>query len=508
MKKNDLLIIGTTLLYSFLFYHQTAGINFFLFSVVLSALLFLNFREEARSGKWRLAAAGSLISGFAVYYLDSGLSVWANMLSLALLSSFTFEPRTSVISAWFYSFFTLFTVIGFLVVDAIARGNRKDSETPKKRIGVLAVLIPVLIIFIFFLLYRQGNVLFYEFTKNINLDFISFSWICFTLGGFLLMYSFFCYRSVPELLEPESRIPDRLDSGKKASVWLRNILPLSQEYMSGLILLVVLNALTLILNLLDSKFLFLDGKLPAGITYSEFVHNGVGVLVFSIVIAIVVILFYFRAELNFSKGRKILAGLTFLWILQNLFMLYTGALKNGMYIHEYTLTYKRIGVYAWLLLALFGLATTAFKIYGIRTNYFLFRINAWLCYGTLVLAALFNWDRSIAEYNIRYSKKVDYAYLISLSYNTYPPILEAFRKGRVDGEKIGADPDVDFRDYRSESNKSLRAYLNEELAGFLTRQSLSQWQSSCISKQLVEKELKSTEFNTNQANRTLTTLYP
>ena len=490
MKKNDFLIAGTTTLYSILFYHQSAGLNFFLFSIALCILLFINFREQAHSIKWKLAAAGTLLSGFSVYYLDNSLTVWSNLLSLALLSAFTFEPRTSVITAWCYSAFTLFTSIGFMVVDLIARNNPGTNSVPKKRIGLLAILLPIFIILVFFLLYRDGNALFYDFTKNINLEFISVSWVCFTTGGFFLMYSFFCYRTIPELLEPESRIPDKLDAGRTAPAWWRNLLPLSQEYFSGLILLIALNLLTLVLNLLDCKFLFLDGKLPAGITYSQFVHTGVGTLIFSIVVAILVVLFYFRAELNFGKGKKVLAWLTYAWIAQNVFMLYSGALKNGMYIHEYTLTYRRIGVYVWLLLALFGIVTTAIKIYRTRTNYFLFRVNAWLCYGSLVIAALFNWDRSIAEYNIRYSKKVDYPYLISLSYNTFPSILEAFREGRMKNEQIPYDPSEDFLDTRNEPNKSVSAYLGEELAAFLDRQSLSQWQSACISKQLVEAELR------------------
>jgi hypothetical protein len=493
MKKNDLLILGTTLLYSILFYHQSAGVNFFLFSVTLCLLMFLNFNEHTRSVKWRLAATGTLLSGFAVYYLDNSLAVCMNVLSLSLLAAFTFEPRTSVISAWCYSFFTLFTAIGYIVLGGVARSNQNRSDVPAKRIRPLTLVLPVLILLFFFFIYRQGNALFYDFTKNWNLDFISFSWICFTIGGFILMYSLFKFRVIPELLLLENRLSDKLVEGQSAAAWMRRILPLSQEYLSGLILLVMLNLLTCTLNLLDCKFLFLDGKLPQGMSYSEFVHTGVGALIFSIVIAIFVILFYFRAELNFMKGRKALAGLTYLWIAQNLFMLYTGATKNGMYIHEYTLTYRRIGVYAWLLLALFGLMTTAYKIYGARTNYFLFRINIWLCYGTVVVASLFNWDSYIAEYNISYSRNVDYGYLLSLSYNTLPPILKACQDPRIaNKELLLNEEELRYFYGRAEGQHfKLKDYLNGEMAGFLEAQLLAQWQSSSLRKNSVEKELKS-----------------
>ena len=486
MKKNDLLILSTTLLYSILFYKQSLGVNYLLFSICLSMLSAFAFRERKKTMNWKLALAGTLISGCAVFYLGSGLAVLANILSIALLSAYTFEPRTSVITAWFFSAYSVLSSVVYLFISMFRSREEEGQAIIRKRapIGFWPLFLPVLAVLFFFLLYQQGSVIFYDFTKKISLDFISIPWVLFSLGGFLLMYGFFRYRTIPALLESEIRIGNGVYMNSTAPAFFRNVFSLSQEYLSGVIMLALLNGLTLLINFLDARFLFINGALPTGISYSQFVHQGIGALIVSILFAILLILFYFRAELNFSKGRNILAWLTYGWIFQNIFMLYTCFVKNSIYIHEYSLTYKRIGVIVWLLLALFGLLTTAVKVWRYRSNYFLFRVNAWLCYGTLVLASLINWDRSVAIYNIHYSRTVDYMYLLSLSYNALPPIVEECAKGNPFGNKWASSPLGEAMERNIYIN-----ILGTKLNSFLQRQKKKDWQSYCISENMTKQKL-------------------
>jgi hypothetical protein len=496
MKKNDLLILGSTFLYSWLFYHQQTGINFMLFSAVLCLFLFFLFKTQALQTKWLLAATGTLLSGLGVYLFGNGLSVLANISSLALLSAFTFDPRTSVITAWFYSLYTLLTSGVYMLLEAV-RYNKKpidDGNSPKnRRVGLFAFIIPAFLVGLFFIFYSEGSLLFGEFIRKLNLDFISFPWIWFTIGGYCLMYSFFSFRAIPGFIAHEALLPNRIE--KKTYVPERSggLFPVSQEHLSGIIAFVFLNLLTLLVNLLDTKFLFVDGKLPEGISYSRFVHQGVGSLIVSIILAIALILFYFRGELNFYKKKKrasTIALLALFWIGQNVYMLYTSCLKNAMYIHEYSLTYKRIGVDAWLLLALFGLITTAYKVYYIRTNMFLVRINSWLCYSALIIAALFNWNKFIAEYNLKESKNVDYAYLLTLSSESLLPVLEACQHPDVSSKACQLPASEEGEYSRDFENYSVSELLRNQLAVFLYEQGSVQWKGSCLSKSLLAKKLR------------------
>jgi hypothetical protein len=491
MKKNELFILGTTLLYSYLFYQEAAGLNFFLFSLGLTLLSALGFRQATRTVKWKLAAVGTVLSGFAVFYLGNTLAIVGNVLSICLLSAYTFESRTSVITAWFYSVYTLVTSIFYMTQGIFVKKNPDNQPYRIERKGsaFIMILLPFLMLVVYFFLYRQGNVLFLEFTRKINFDFISFSWICFTLAGLLLMYSFFSYRTVPALLASENRMSNKLEDGQLSPFWFRKILPISQEFKSGVIMLAMLNGLTLLVNGLDFRFLFWDGKLPSGIGYSEFVHQGIGALMLSIFFAIGLILFYFRSELNFAKGRNILAWLTYSWIAQNIFMLYTCFVKNGMYIHEYGLTYKRIGVLVWLMLVLFGLITTAIKVYSLRSNIFLIRINAWLCYGSLILATPVNWDRYMATYNVTSAHYVDYAYLFSLSDNALPAVCRAYQSGNPPQIIRAFKEDGRYLFDEDSTPYSFRNLLHARLSVFLADQYLATWKSECLSRNQVEKEL-------------------
>ncbi|MFI5148678.1 MAG: DUF4173 domain-containing protein [Bacteroidia bacterium] len=491
MKKINLLLLGATLSYSYLFYRESTGLNFFLFSVLLCSCCAWINPEARRNMTWFFAALGSLITGFAVLYMGNVLAVTGNILSLALLSAFTVEPRTSALSAWMYSAYSTVTSVVYMSASFFNyfSPTGMPAERQKRGLGIWVFILPLLALLFFFILYQQGNILFLDLTRKINLDFISMPWVLFSTGGFILMYSFFRYRTIPSMLEYEMKQGTNLERNVRSGKWIRKYLPLSQEYKSGVIMLALLNVLTLLVNILDFRFLFLNGKLPAGIIYSEFVHQGTGMLMVSIFFAIALLLFYFRAELNFTKGRRILLYLTYVWILQNIFMIVTCFMKNNLYIHEYGFTYKKIGVIVWLLLVLFGLITTGIKLWTLKTNYFLFRVNSWLVYGTLVVSTLFNWDKLIAEYNIGYAKAVDYSYLFTLSPNVLPPLMESYHKGKAPAE---------IKNYNDERMAEVREVsgsiefvpnLKFKLSAFLAEQRMISWKSTCLAKDKLEREL-------------------
>ncbi len=103
-------------------------------------------------------------------------------------------------------------------------------------------------------------------------------------------------------------------------------------------------------------------------------------------------------------------------------MLLSVAGKNGMYIETYGLTYKRIGIYVYVLLTLIGLITTAFKIAKIKNGYYLIKYNGWSFLIVLVLATAVNWDQMIVKENNPLTKDIDVFYLLSLSNQTIPEL--------------------------------------------------------------------------------------
>jgi hypothetical protein len=106
-------------------------------------------------------------------------------------------------------------------------------------------------------------------------------------------------------------------------------------------------------------------------------------------------------------------------------MLVSTSYRNLLYIEEYNLTYKRIGVFVYLLLTYTGLIITFLKINFKKSNWFLFRKNALIFYCFLIFATVINWDNLITSYNLKHSRNPDYIYLLNLDFHNIPRILRS-----------------------------------------------------------------------------------
>lgn len=496
MKKNDWILTAAVTIYSYLFYKQTAGVNFIVFNIALLALLVIKDNNLYRNKNWLLAVIGCMLSALAIGYYGSPLPVIANIVSLSLMSSISMSAKSSVFFSIIFSFYSYFSSGIFIFLDGIERIKNENRSLDSRLMKIILVVIPFLITILFLFIYKASNPLFNDFAKNINLDFISLDWIAFTLGGFVLLYGFFYHKKIPALSNLDENTSNDLENSTNNTViFLGKQLKVNDEAFSGSILFILLNSLLFIVNVLDIKFMFIDGKLPADVTYAEFVHQGIGFLIFSILIAIAIILFYFRGALNFYEKNTTIKLLAYSWIIQNAFMLISTVFKNDMYIHEYSLTYKRIGVYVYLFLCVVGLATVFIKILKVKNNNYLFRINGWLFYGVFILFCLFNWDKIIATYNIEVSKHLDRSYLLELSDTNLPQLvlLEQNNMTRNEVESIirekKAATNVNIDSLLISETENFKRELSKRLCYFMKNKENLHWQSWNFDDERVYDEL-------------------
>lgn len=423
MKKNDYLLLTATAAYSFLFYRQNAGINFLIFNIVFLVILLIRNRFVFRNKTWIWAGMMSLISATCVFIHSSDLSILANVFSLLLVSAFSFNPATSSIFSVIFSVFSIASSMVFMIIDAVNRSqNKSDSHSGKKGYKLLAVLIVVLLSMMFFAMYKDANPLFAENTKWINLDFISFQWIVFTIGGFILIYGLYYHRTI----KPIENWENKLSLHNLSNQNTERVKQYEAERFSGLLLFVLLNLMLLLLNAGDIQTLYFNGGLPKGITHSDFVHNGVAVIILSIVAATSLMMFLYRKEFSEVKNNKVLSVLIYGWIIQNLIMLSSTAYRNQIYIHDYNFTYKRIGVYVWLMLAAVGLIIMFWKINKQKSNWFLIKTNVGVWFSVLTLSSCVNWDKMITNYNLANKplQEIDFHYLFSLSDTNIPELID------------------------------------------------------------------------------------
>ncbi|MCD6017867.1 MAG: hypothetical protein K0S53_988 [Bacteroidetes bacterium] len=421
MKKNDYLLLTATGAYSFLFYQQNAGINFFLFNLVFLSVLLLRNRELLKSKKWCWAAAMCLISSACIFIHSSALSIVANVFSLILLAGVSFNTLTSALFAFLFSGFSVASSVVFMVIDAIRRSQMREGEAEnKKNYKVFAGFIVLFLTILFFVMYKSANPLFAENTKWINLDFLSFQWIAFTIGGFILVYGLFYHQTISFIADWENN----LSLHNTPATSLLNLKQFEAERFAGVLLFVMLNLMLLVLNIGDINTLYFLGILPKGISHSDFVHNGVGVIIFSIVVATALIMYLFRKDFKPVKHNALFKALAYAWIFQNILMLSSTLVRNQMYIHTFDFTYKRIGVYVWLILAVIGLVIMFLKLKQERSNWYLVKSNVAVWFSVLTLSSCFNWDKIITNYNLHNKplSQVDFSYLLSLSEANIPEL--------------------------------------------------------------------------------------
>ena len=421
-KKGIWLII--TLLYSALFYDQSTGINFLLFNLLLVAAVFVLQPHLKNHRSALIVAAGCVFTSLMIVWHHSWAAIWLNIISLMCLSGLSLHPESSLLVAWANSTYSL--VVSFFK-KLFGRDEAKSQETTTGVVTaisgvtaskVMSWLVPVAIFSVFTLLYTSASPAFQAFFNSISFDFISIGWVFFTLLGGYLLFAFFFPTPLRKLVAADAQAPNILQRQRRPlTLTLVNMIGLRHEYRSGWLLFALLNGLLLFFHVSDIFYLITD-RLPEGMSYTEYLHQSVNTLILSIVLAIAIVMYFFRGNLNFWQNNRRLKMLTYLWIAQNGMLVLTTAYKNFLYIDGWHgLTHKRIGVYVYLLLTMIGLITTYIKVEKVKSNWYLFRRNAWLFYFVLVAFTAVNWSRVITHYNLDHlaTDKIDFHYLTRLS---------------------------------------------------------------------------------------------
>lgn len=428
MRKISLLI--GAILFSTLFYKQNLGLNLSLFCIVTITVLGI-YNPNAFKKKSTIAySLFYIISGMAIFFFQSRLTFIANFVAFFTLVGQVAEHKSSIYVSWlngFYSFVAGFFHRNFNV-------NAKEEKVkPKKEIDyahwIKIIGIPLMTLIIFILLYRNGNPLFKELISKIDFSFINIQWLLLTVLGYYLLYNI----SEPIPVNPATNID--LETGNT----LKNkgeysIESIKKENQLGVVLISLLNLLIIFFLITDFTFLFSTQDLRASV-FSNQVHNGINALIASIIIAIIIILYFFKGSLNFFDGNKKLKTLAYIWIALNIILVINTAIKDCQYIYHFGFTYKRIGVLIYLLLTVIGLTTTAIKVKQIKNLWYLFRVNTITAFTILIICCTINWDKHITYYNLNYAKSMDFNYLIQLSNNNAFMLKEYSDNIPLTGEK-------------------------------------------------------------------------
>lgn len=478
MKKKNILIFICLTVYCILFYQQSIGINLLIFTLLMISGLLLIDSSLAKNKNWILVAIGAVITSVSAFFYGNVLSALGNVISLILLSNMSMEKTSSLVFSFIQSGFSYVSVPFVKLanfIDGIMNrdGENKEAESSKMTLNnFLKFLIPSVVLLVFFILYKNSNVVFSSFIDSIHIE-ISWNFIGFLIFGFYLIYVFYNHYSFPPFMESDKKFGNRLLSENPSEKSLFSTI--TAEFSSANITFWLLNALLLMVNFLDIQFILSDTKNIEN--YSEYIHQGVNSSIFSVLIAILVTLYFFRGNLNFFAQNKSLKLLALIWIAQNIILLITCVHKNYSYIYEMGLTQKRIGVYIYLLVTFIGLILTWIKITQLKSNMFLVRTNTWSLFMILVISSLINWNRLILDHNIAYKQSIEREYYFdNLPRTSLPYLVKNWQKLPYESNTYPRD---------SEFKSKLEARKNN----FIRYYEHKQWQSWNLEDDRIYREL-------------------
>ena len=406
------IVIIAGFLFSLFFYQQHLGLNVLLFAMLTNIVLAVTDSKTYLKSNVLIIGVVYFFTGISVFLYCSTLTIITNILAFFTLIGSCSSHSTSIYIKWINGTYTT-AVAAFTIY---LNNLYTESENVKKleiNYGYWAkiITIPSVIIGIFINLYRNGNPKFDALIADIDFSFINFGWVVFTALGCYIFYNITNSVSIEPATSLDLQIKNDLKNEKSIDPKKEK-----SEIQLGTILLVSLNILIILFLCTDVLHLSEIHSMSAP-QLSKQVHTGVDALIASNVLAIVIILYFFRGNLNFTKNNSQLKKLTLAWIVLNLLMICITAIKNTEYIASFGLTYKRIGVLFFLLITAVCLITTYIKVIKIKNLWFLFRKNIQIAFTILVLSSFINWDKIVTYYNINYAAQLDGNYLIALSNN-------------------------------------------------------------------------------------------
>ncbi|MGH1520692.1 DUF4153 domain-containing protein [Chryseobacterium sp. JK1] len=391
-------IFLTAFLFVILFYDQDIGLNLGILGIIYAVLTLFKTPKKNRTRLVYILSATSILSGAAFAWYGDFPSFLAVVSSLLLLAYKSKNKRMKI----------LLLAPVFIVNSCISlcRFLNFDSWLPQRKIPGLwqktlaFILIPLLLVSVFFGVYSVGSNHFASLFTDYELDINLWQVFCLFVLGFFIAFNYWNYAVERMIYKTNHMISNNFQKDSQIPKATYSFLDLDSERMSGVISFLCLNILLIFFIITYNYEQFYEvSKTPAQL--SEETHERVKAVILSIIMAILVIMFYFKSGFNFDPKAGLMKILAKIWIFLNAILVLSAAVKNYEYIVHYAFTYKRLGVFAFLALSLIGLALTFIKIQNKKTNAFLFNTMVWYFYGTVLLCSYINWGGFIISQNMK-----------------------------------------------------------------------------------------------------------
>jgi hypothetical protein len=414
MKLKLLLTLTLVIVFSWLFWHQTPGINIVIYVTLVAAFVLVTNPQQIKNRVALVFLAGSVLSSVMVAMQGPGWSLFSAIVSLFLFITSVYVAPVNIPLYLSAQSFLSVVLVPLLAMRLPKLGRALGISSSGSAVKWFRlIVIPVAALVLFYVLYLIGSPHFRKANEEVIdavakfLEDISWQYFFFICWGIWMAVFFMASPAVNTGLSNGQtylqRIRIRLQNnpGKK----------LHYRMLSGVILFSMLNILLAVVNWIDIKTLWISFEVPENFSLMDFVHSGMWVV-------------YFKGNLNFYSRSKPLKILSIVWLVQNLIMTWSVFLRDHYYIGWHGLAYGRIFLLFALALIAFSLVMMLMKVVRQYSSHHLYRVNSWFGYALIITAAFVEWDLVIIRNNLDHpnSGQIDYAFYLRASPDHYPLI--------------------------------------------------------------------------------------
>ncbi len=467
------------LLYVFLFWQQELGLNLLIFNILVIIIVYLTKGKKQLSLQTHISAIGVIWTALMVVINHSLFSIVIYFFNIAIFVGFSYSYDVRTIYTAILASFPKTLTAQFDASKNFLLGFKNSKFKPIFNFLKITIL-PIIVLFIFHLIFKVANPIYKKYSEKyidsvINFlsklfENINFNIVFFYILGASIMIIFVYNGYIDYFKSPDKKQNDNIIRKRKKLHIKKLTAGLRLENKIGVAMIFMINALLLIINIIDINWIWFGKINTNSINLTQLVHQGTYMLILSIFLSMGIILYFFRRNQNFYAKNKVLKIGAFVWIFQNVILSISVALRNYHYIKNFGLAYKRIGVIIFLLLTIIGLILMFIKVKDKKSAFYLWRTNTWSLYFMMLFVVTFNWDVAIAKYNINPKfRTIDRFFLYKLSDKALYVIIEK--------NDIILQNGVGYITSGLNSNDDWNASIIKRKEKFVKRYRIESWQS-------------------------------
>ncbi|MFN8368774.1 MAG: DUF4153 domain-containing protein [Candidatus Kapaibacterium sp.] len=427
-------VIVCAFVVTLLFHNQFIGLNLLLFEVIV--IPWVVFTSNISFNRTSVIVSVSAVSLTAVFTVitNTAFTLFMNFVSVLVLLGVLIYPEANfLITNFILSALSIITSPITFAKELLVLRMGKSRIVPKYLRLFIILLFPLVVVVAFISMYKSANPIFNTLVDSVTSSVTTVFDALFKNMDLSVVWTFIVgiVISAGILLRVRKEFVIDYDKGAKFYLERRtaktkknfSMVSLRYENTAALFLFITLTGIITVLNVLDIYWVWFNFEWK-GQFLKTFVHEGTYVLILSIIISIALVLYYFRRNLNFYPNNTLLKRVVYIWLAQNALLSVSVGIRNYWYIYYFSLAYKRIGVFVFLVLAVFCMYTIWVKVREQKSIFYLVKMNGLSLFIVLVVSSLWNWDSIIASYNFNNPNKsfLHLEYMVTLSDCTLPEL--------------------------------------------------------------------------------------